>query len=222
MQSMPSMVTVPAVGLSSPTAVSRGLHKHVAGGADALLQRAIILHQCVRRPQRRAGVDRVACVVDVVLAVSRVGRRIQLGWLRPGRILHLLGFSTRPGGGNIDHAKRTGIMRSMTRFLFMPAVIVGPWIFGERAAAQSFPNRSKRLPLARRKTSLCVRSPRQPPKDLGQPVVVDNKPGAAATLAAANLLAAKPDGYTIATGLSTLVLLPQMQKVAFEPMQDFT
>jgi hypothetical protein len=38
----------------------------------------------------------------------------------------------------------------------------------------------------------------------------------------ANLLAAKPDGYTIATGLSTLVLLPQMQKVAFEPMQDFT
>lgn len=59
-------------------------------------------------------------------------------------------------------------------------------------------------------------------KDLGQPIAVDNKPGAAATLAAANLLAAKPDGYTIGNAVSTLVLVPQMQKVAFDPMRDFT
>ncbi len=59
-------------------------------------------------------------------------------------------------------------------------------------------------------------------KDLGQPIAVDNKPGAAATIAAASLLAAKPDGYTIGNAVSTLVLVPQMQKVAFDPMRDFT
>jgi Tripartite tricarboxylate transporter family receptor len=99
---------------------------------------------------------------------------------------------------NIDHAKRTEIMLSMTRFLFMAAVTVGPWIFGERAAAQSFPNRSIALYVSFAPGSpqdLIMRAIAEAAaKDLGQPVVVDNKPGAAATLAAANLLAAKPDG----------------------------
>src|SRR5262245_4593188 len=57
-------------------------------------------------------------------------------------------------------------------------------------------------------------------KDLGQPILIDNKPAAAATLAAA--ITAKPDGYTIGTAVSTLVLVPQMQKVAFDPFKDFT
>jgi len=59
-------------------------------------------------------------------------------------------------------------------------------------------------------------------KDLGQPIIIDNKPGAAATLAAAITATAKPDGYTIGTAVSTLVLVPQMQKVAFDPFKDFT
>jgi tripartite-type tricarboxylate transporter receptor subunit TctC len=59
-------------------------------------------------------------------------------------------------------------------------------------------------------------------KDLGQPIIIDNKPGGAATLAAAVTMATKPDGYTLATAVSTLVLVPQMQKVAFDPFKDFT
>ena len=36
-------------------------------------------------------------------------------------------------------------------------------------------------------------------KHLGQPVIIDNKPGASATLGPANMAAtAKPDGYTVA------------------------
>jgi len=60
-------------------------------------------------------------------------------------------------------------------------------------------------------------------KDLGQPVVVDNKPGAALTLGPATMAAkAKADGYTLSAVVSTLVLVPQMQKVSFDPMKDFT
>jgi tripartite-type tricarboxylate transporter receptor subunit TctC len=60
-------------------------------------------------------------------------------------------------------------------------------------------------------------------KDLGQPVIVDNKPGAALTLGPATMAAnAKPDGYTVSAVVSTLVLVPQMQKVSFDPIKDFT
>lgn len=60
-------------------------------------------------------------------------------------------------------------------------------------------------------------------KDLGQPVIVENKPGAALTLAPATMAAnAKPDGYTLSAVVSTLVLVNQMSKVAYDPMQDFT
>lgn len=60
-------------------------------------------------------------------------------------------------------------------------------------------------------------------KDLGQPLVVDNKPGAALTLGPGVMAqTAKPDGYTISAVVSTLVLLPQMEKVGFDPIRDFT
>src|SRR5262249_16699332 len=60
-------------------------------------------------------------------------------------------------------------------------------------------------------------------KDLGQPVVVENKAGAALTLGPANMAAtAKPDGYTMSAIFSPLVLLPQMQKVTYDPFRDFT
>jgi tripartite-type tricarboxylate transporter receptor subunit TctC len=60
-------------------------------------------------------------------------------------------------------------------------------------------------------------------KELGQSVIVENKAGAALTLGPANMAAtARPDGYTISAAFSTLVLLPQMQKVAYDPLKDFT
>lgn len=59
-------------------------------------------------------------------------------------------------------------------------------------------------------------------KKLGQPVVVENKAGASGTLAPAALVTAKPDGYTIAHMPITVLRLPVMQKVAFDPLKDFT
>lgn len=60
-------------------------------------------------------------------------------------------------------------------------------------------------------------------KELGQPVIVENKPGASGTLGPATMAAtAKPDGYTIAHMAITMLRFPVMQKVAFDPMKDFT
>src|SRR3972149_5323710 len=60
-------------------------------------------------------------------------------------------------------------------------------------------------------------------KHLGQPVVIENKPGGSGTVGAATMAAtAKPDGYTIAQIPITIFRLPHMQKVTWDPLKDFT
>jgi tripartite-type tricarboxylate transporter receptor subunit TctC len=59
-------------------------------------------------------------------------------------------------------------------------------------------------------------------KYLGRQVIVDNRPGAAGTLAAAMLTNAKPDGYTLAQVTNTLVRQPFIAKTAYDPAKDFT
>jgi tripartite-type tricarboxylate transporter receptor subunit TctC len=60
-------------------------------------------------------------------------------------------------------------------------------------------------------------------KHLGQPIVIDNKPGASGTLGPAVVAAtAKPDGYTLAQMPITVMRLPLMQKVSWDARKDFT
>lgn len=60
-------------------------------------------------------------------------------------------------------------------------------------------------------------------KTLGQPIIIDLKPGGTQTLGPATMAAsAKPDGHTLSLVVSTIVRVPLMQKVAFDPFADFT
>ncbi|MEJ8827276.1 tripartite tricarboxylate transporter substrate binding protein [Variovorax humicola] len=58
--------------------------------------------------------------------------------------------------------------------------------------------------------------------ELGQPVIVDNKPGAAGVLGANQLVRALPDGYTLSILPEPVFRLPHLQKTQFDPMSDFT
>ena len=57
---------------------------------------------------------------------------------------------------------------------------------------------------------------------LGQPVVVENRPGAGGTMAAEAVAAAPPDGYTITIASApTTVITPLLEKVRYDPLRDF-
>jgi tripartite-type tricarboxylate transporter receptor subunit TctC len=61
-------------------------------------------------------------------------------------------------------------------------------------------------------------------KQLGQPVIVENKPGANATIAANYVAKAKPDGYTlfVTTNTSHSAAPWLMKNVSYDPVKDFT
>jgi tripartite-type tricarboxylate transporter receptor subunit TctC len=58
-------------------------------------------------------------------------------------------------------------------------------------------------------------------KQLGQTIVVINKPGAALTIGTAAVASAKPDGYTIGfSGGPPLFFTPLLEKVPYHPLKD--
>jgi tripartite-type tricarboxylate transporter receptor subunit TctC len=57
--------------------------------------------------------------------------------------------------------------------------------------------------------------------DIGQPVIVDNKPGAGGAIAVQAMMAAAPDGQTImVTASNILTEIPHVMKTAFDPLKD--
>ena len=57
--------------------------------------------------------------------------------------------------------------------------------------------------------------------DIGQPVMVDNKPGAGGAIAVKALMAAPPDGTTImVTANNILTEIPHVMKTGFDPLKD--
>jgi tripartite-type tricarboxylate transporter receptor subunit TctC len=94
------------------------------------------------------------------------------------------------------------------------------------AWAQQFPNRHITLIVpwpAGGSTDICMRALAEATvKHLGQPIIVENRPGAGGTLGAAALTNARPDGYTIAQLPLAVFRLPHISKTPFDPMVDIT
>jgi len=99
--------------------------------------------------------------------------------------------------------------------------------FGFAAQAQNFPTKPVTLIVpwpAGGGTDISMRALAEAAqKHLGQPVIIENKPGASGTVGPAQMAAtAKPDGYTLAQIPITVFRLPFIQSVTFDPAKDFT
>jgi len=95
------------------------------------------------------------------------------------------------------------------------------------AFAQSFPTKPIRLlvPLAAGSTADIVSryAGQELAKALGQPVVVENKPGAGGTIAMTELARSAPDGYTIAFASQGTLVFNQgiYAKPGYDSLNDF-
>ena len=101
-------------------------------------------------------------------------------------------------------------------------------VLGGVAAAQTYPSRPVRIVVtfaAGGSADLVARAVHEPlARALGQPVVIDNRPGAGGTLGAGLVAQADPDGYTLlftATGPNAIA--PGLQKsLPYDPVTAFT
>ena len=58
---------------------------------------------------------------------------------------------------------------------------------------------------------------------IGQPIVIENKPGAGSTIGTAEVAKAPPDGYTLAMISTAHVISPHLYKsMPYDPLRDFT
>ncbi|MPS26522.1 tripartite tricarboxylate transporter substrate binding protein [Pigmentiphaga sp.] len=93
------------------------------------------------------------------------------------------------------------------------------------AAAQAYPSRPIRLVVGYAPgggtDSLARVFADKISQGLGQPVIVDNRPGAAGNIASDYVVRAAPDGYTILMGnVGPMAVNPYLYKLSFDPMRD--
>jgi tripartite-type tricarboxylate transporter receptor subunit TctC len=114
---------------------------------------------------------------------------------------------------------------------FTAGLLIGAFALGgtmiAHAQGVNYPNKPIRMILGfppGGPTDLVARIIGQKMTDqLGQSVVIDNKPGAAGNIAADIIAKAAPDGYTVFYNTSSITISPWVYtKVNFDPVKDFT
>lgn len=58
-------------------------------------------------------------------------------------------------------------------------------------------------------------------ESMGQPTMVENKPGAGTTIAALTVARAAPDGYTLLVAADAHITMPLLTKLPYDPFKDF-
>lgn len=95
-----------------------------------------------------------------------------------------------------------------------------------QAQAQNFPSRPIRLQVgfpAGGPTDITMRViAENASKILGQPVIVENKPGAGGTLPATTVQMSQPDGYTIGQSPLGIFRMGYTQKMSWDPLKDLS
>ncbi|TMG77202.1 MAG: tripartite tricarboxylate transporter substrate binding protein, partial [Betaproteobacteria bacterium] len=91
--------------------------------------------------------------------------------------------------------------------------------------AQAYPNRAVKVIVPwtpGQATDIAARVVAQKLQDaLGQPFVIDNKPGAGGAIGTEAVAKSTPDGYTLLAASSGPVsIMPNLQKVPYEPLKD--
>jgi tripartite-type tricarboxylate transporter receptor subunit TctC len=99
------------------------------------------------------------------------------------------------------------------------------WLFAFSAFAQAYPNRPVRVIVPwppGQATDIAARVVAEKlQQQLGQPFVIDNRPGAGGSIGSDAVVKSAPDGYTLlAASSGPLSIMPNLQKVPYDPLKD--
>jgi tripartite-type tricarboxylate transporter receptor subunit TctC len=107
---------------------------------------------------------------------------------------------------------------------FFKACAVVLFLFLEIAGASDFPTKNIRIIVGQASggaTDIIARLvSTQMSKELNQAVVVDNRTGAAGSIAASYTVNSAPDGYTLLLVSSSYAINPSLMKLNFDPVKD--
>jgi tripartite-type tricarboxylate transporter receptor subunit TctC len=106
-------------------------------------------------------------------------------------------------------------------------VAVLGWLACSFALAQSYPNRPVRVVVPwppGQATDIAARVVAERlQQSLGQPFVVENKPGAGGSIGTDAVVKSAPDGYTLlAASSGPISIMPNLQKIPYDPLKDLT
>ena len=128
---------------------------------------------------------------------------------------------------NMNNIVRNGMGRA--RALAARALVLAAALFGTMpaGAAEEYPSRNLELIVPYAPGGLLDVAGRLAAtylaKELGQPVVVRNVPGAGSTIGMVRLAKSKPDGYTLALGSFGILLNSRLRPdVEYDPLRSFT
>jgi tripartite-type tricarboxylate transporter receptor subunit TctC len=115
----------------------------------------------------------------------------------------------------------------MVRCALVAALAAGPAIGASDAAAQGYPTRRITIVVPFSAGTAFDTIARQAGQKVserwGQPVVVDNKPGASGTIGTESVANAAPDGYTLVTAGAPHTVQPSVIKnLRYDPVANFT
>ena len=116
------------------------------------------------------------------------------------------------------------MFRTKKNGLFLLFIVFGVFLVAQTGMAKEFPDHPITLvsPTGPGMQDTMARIVcKAAEKELGVPVVVESKPGAAGTIGVNYVLKSKPDGYTLGSLVtSAYFIIPHMRKVPYNPFTD--
>ena len=111
------------------------------------------------------------------------------------------------------------------RFFLVASSCALAWLAGAAHAQQPYPSKPIRIIVpyaAGGSVDTLARTINQKlGEGLGQPVIVENKPGGSATIGSEALVKSPPDGYTLMLTAVDHVIIPQLMQTPFDAIKDF-
>ncbi len=122
-------------------------------------------------------------------------------------------------------ARGSAAVAAIVTLALGPAMIVATPLLAQTPPAQTWPTRRVQIIVPFSAGSATDLLPRtifeHVSAKVGQPITIENRPGGGGAIGVGSVAKAEPDGHTILVHSNALVTAPAIQRMPYDPVQDF-